>query len=81
VIEHKCTAVSTHYSLAQQWEIHQQAIHSVGSDTNLKQVRNMGRVGIYLKDKIEREVRDIVQQDLQNGANAEKQTYQLPATN
>jgi hypothetical protein len=27
----------------------------------------MGRVGIYLKDKIEREVRDIVQQDLQNG--------------
>jgi hypothetical protein len=30
----------------------------------------MGRVGIYLKDKIEREVRDIVQQDLQNGANA-----------
>ena len=48
-------------------EIHQQAIHSVGSDTNLKQVRNMGRVGIYLKDKIEREVRDIVQQDLQNG--------------
>jgi hypothetical protein len=31
----------------------------------------MGRVGIYLKDKIEREVRDIVQQDLQNGANGE----------
>ena len=30
----------------------------------------MGRVGIYLKDKIEREVRDIVQQDLQNGATA-----------
>jgi hypothetical protein len=30
----------------------------------------MGRVGIYFKDKIEREVRDIVQQDLQNGANA-----------
>ncbi|MBL5901476.1 relaxosome protein TraM [Lelliottia amnigena] len=29
----------------------------------------MGRVGIYLKDKIEREVRDIVQNDLQNGAN------------
>ncbi|WOZ79930.1 relaxosome protein TraM [Kosakonia sacchari] len=29
----------------------------------------MGRVGIYLKDKIEREVRDIVQMDLQNGAN------------
>lgn len=29
----------------------------------------MGRVGIYLKDKIERQVRDIVQQDLQNGAN------------
>ncbi|MGC8401970.1 conjugal transfer protein [Enterobacter mori] len=29
----------------------------------------MGRVGIYLKDKIEREVRDIVQHDLQNGAN------------
>ena len=28
----------------------------------------MGRVGIYLKDKIERQVRDIVQQDLQNGA-------------
>lgn len=30
----------------------------------------MGRLGIYLKDKIEREVRDIVQQDLQNGATA-----------
>ena len=29
----------------------------------------MGRVGIYLKDKIEREVRDIVLKDLQNGAN------------
>ncbi|MHA0273273.1 relaxosome protein TraM [Enterobacter ludwigii] len=29
----------------------------------------MGKVGIYLKDKIEREVRDIVQYDLQNGAN------------
>ena len=29
----------------------------------------MGRVGIYLKDKIEREVRDIVLHDLQNGAN------------
>jgi len=29
----------------------------------------MGRVGIYLKDKIEREVRDIVQMDIQNGAN------------
>ncbi|MGK3194586.1 relaxosome protein TraM [Enterobacter soli] len=28
----------------------------------------MARVGIYLKDKIEREVRDIVQQDIQNGA-------------
>lgn len=50
--------------------IHKQAICGVGSDTNLKQVRNMGRVGIYLKDKIEREVRDIVQQDIQNGANA-----------
>lgn len=29
----------------------------------------MGRVGIYLKDKIEREVRDIVKHDIQNGAN------------
>ena len=29
----------------------------------------MGRIGIYLKDKIEREVRDIVQKDIQNGAN------------
>lgn len=28
----------------------------------------MGRLGIYLKDKIEREVRDIVALDLQNGA-------------
>lgn len=28
----------------------------------------MGRLGIYLKDKIEREVRDIVQKDIQNGA-------------
>ncbi len=32
----------------------------------------MGRVGIYLKDKIERQVRDIVQQDLQNGATAKE---------
>jgi Cdc6-like AAA superfamily ATPase len=30
----------------------------------------MGRVGIYFKDKIEREIRDILQQDLQKGANA-----------
>lgn len=29
----------------------------------------MGRVGVYLKDAIEREVRDIVQKDIQNGAN------------
>ncbi|EJV9473491.1 relaxosome protein TraM [Cronobacter sakazakii] len=28
----------------------------------------MGRLGIYLKDKIEREVRDIVAKDIQNGA-------------
>ncbi|NCF08739.1 relaxosome protein TraM [Kosakonia sp. MH5] len=28
----------------------------------------MGRLGIYLKDKIEREVRDIVQQEIQKGA-------------
>lgn len=28
----------------------------------------MGRLGIYLKDKIEREVRDIVQKEIQNGA-------------
>ena len=40
----------------------------------------MGRVGIYLKDKIEREVRDIVQQDLQNGATA-GEANQPPAMN
>lgn len=28
----------------------------------------MGRIGVYLKDKIEREVRDIVQKEIQNGA-------------
>ena len=28
----------------------------------------MGRIGVYLKDKIEREVRDIVQKELNNGA-------------
>jgi Ni,Fe-hydrogenase III component G len=78
--EQKFTAVSIHYTFAQQSDNHQQAICSVGSDTNLKQVRNMGRV-IYLKDKIEREIRDILQQDLQNGATLEKQTYQPPATN
>lgn len=30
----------------------------------------MGRLGIYVKDKIEREIRDLVQIEIQNGANS-----------